>query len=127
MDFSSFHKYTYATFKPCQAPTRDPDFISDSGSKYWDTGIEVIRQADHWGHAQRYYWTTERDDWSGISCGFCEYKNFWSIVALTIEREKRIRFRRCITNIRGFISAYRTVKNRRGKVYLFIDIYVSNA
>lgn len=47
--FNDFHEATFAIFTPCATPDRDPDFVSDSGSRYWDCGDRVIRRADHWG------------------------------------------------------------------------------
>ncbi len=44
----NFHHSTIADFKSAETPERDPDFISESGSKYWHEPDAVIRQADHW-------------------------------------------------------------------------------
>ncbi len=48
-DFSNFHDETCAIFTSCETPSRRPDFISESGSEYWDNGDSVIRRANHWG------------------------------------------------------------------------------
>lgn len=49
------HNYfleTYAVFKGCKPPLRDPDYVSPSGSEYWygtnRKGEYVIRYSDHW-------------------------------------------------------------------------------
>jgi hypothetical protein len=48
--FSNFWIRSIANFTTiCEhRPIRDPDFISWSGSQYWDEGDHVIRLADHW-------------------------------------------------------------------------------
>ncbi len=40
---------TFADFKKCKRPKTDPDFVSDSGSKYWYVDDGVIRASSHWG------------------------------------------------------------------------------
>lgn len=56
IDFNNFHDATAAIFQPCEAPDRKPDFVSESGSEYWDMGIGVIRRSDHWGCNIRSCW-----------------------------------------------------------------------
>lgn len=58
-NFTTFHNATNATFTACPLPGRKPDFISDSGSSYWDTGDGVIRAADHWGRARSCFWSLD--------------------------------------------------------------------
>ena len=47
-----FYQNTKATFRGCQVPKRQPDYISDSGSKYWygenKNGKYLIRLSNHW-------------------------------------------------------------------------------
>jgi hypothetical protein len=47
-DFSNFHDSSFGVWTKCQTPKRDPDFISGSGSAYWDLGHGVVRESDHW-------------------------------------------------------------------------------
>lgn len=50
--FNNFFNNTKVIFKGCKTPKREPDFISNTGSKYWygndKNGGYVIREADHW-------------------------------------------------------------------------------
>lgn len=115
IDWSNFHDATLATFGACEPPTREPDFVSDSGSQYWNTGDGVIRRSDHWGNGIR------SCDWhfygpatmlpltfadgtvaEGYSVrvadtGFCRYADFVDKVALAAKeaaRQQRADFRR---------------------------------
>ncbi len=45
----NFHINTFAVFTACAFPDCKPDFVSESGSKYWYEGDSVIRVSDHWG------------------------------------------------------------------------------
>lgn len=47
-DFTDFHKSTEADFLPALTPQHEPDFVSGSGSVYWDDGKGVFRSSDHW-------------------------------------------------------------------------------
>ena len=46
--FDNFWRNTNANFCACQVPDREPDFVSKSGSSYWDEGDAVVRMSDHW-------------------------------------------------------------------------------
>jgi hypothetical protein len=52
MTHENFYNATRLIFKACKTPKHPPDFISNSGSKYWygqnKKGKYVIRQSDHW-------------------------------------------------------------------------------
>ena len=48
ISFNNFHDRTIAHFVPSPPPYREPDFVSSSGSAYWDIGDSVIRSSDHW-------------------------------------------------------------------------------
>lgn len=48
ISFKNFHERTIAHFAPSPLPYREPDFVSSSGSAYWDMGDAVIRASDHW-------------------------------------------------------------------------------
>lgn len=47
-DFHNFHNGTFGVWHVVQTPEREPDFISESGSCYWDLAHGVVRLADHW-------------------------------------------------------------------------------
>jgi len=59
-NYSNFHKNSFASFKACKKPKREPDFISPSGSEYWysqdKNGGYVIRFSDHWGSVASCLW-----------------------------------------------------------------------
>ena len=91
-----FHKSTFAEFKVAHMPSREPDFISESGSKYWYTYKGVYRHSDHWGEVRSCVWEYPEivglynvrgcfyekkwDDTNPIFlCGFCEFENFYEI------------------------------------------------
>ena len=52
---------SYGIFKQIKsAPKREPDFISNTGSKYWYFDNKIIRESDHWsgffeGHSKNPY------------------------------------------------------------------------
>ncbi len=46
----NFYKYTNADFTRCDIPTREPDYMSESGSMYWYYDNFVVRCSDHWGN-----------------------------------------------------------------------------
>lgn len=54
---SNFFVGTEADFVPCAMPNRKPDYISDSGSKYWYEKGGVIRSSNHWGYVASCNWT----------------------------------------------------------------------
>lgn len=83
IDFSNFHDQTRATFAVCDRPNREPDFISDSGSVYWDTGLGVIRLSDHWAGqhgcvGQRScIWSLDQTvEPATTAAGHCHYRDF---------------------------------------------------
>lgn len=53
VSFDDFFNDTVACFEPFEIPECEPDFVSDSGSKYWygedEDGDYVVRLSDHWG------------------------------------------------------------------------------
>lgn len=90
----NFHRCTAAVWTPVRCPRRKPDYISDSGSRYWYTadGKAVIRSSNHWGEgvgncvwflAGHKRFTQPSD---GYGCeeslsgrrfaGYCEFKDF---------------------------------------------------
>jgi hypothetical protein len=48
INFDNFFDRTIAQFTPSPLPYREPDFVSASGSAYWNIGHAVIRASDHW-------------------------------------------------------------------------------
>lgn len=46
---ADYNNSTYGTFRGCERPSRTPDYISDSGSMYWEEEDRLIRCSDHWG------------------------------------------------------------------------------
>lgn len=48
IDFSNFWLRSIANFTLCERPTREPDYISWSGSIYWNQGDHLVRLSDHW-------------------------------------------------------------------------------
>jgi hypothetical protein len=52
--FDNFHINTFTNYKQIKTseiPNKEPNFVSNSGSKYWyiEETEEVIRQSNHWG------------------------------------------------------------------------------
>ncbi len=83
IDFTNFHDMTRAEFRPAETPDREPDFVSPSGSVYWDAGTGVFRASDHWaglngctGQASC-VWTLLETVRPGVwFTAFCEYEGF---------------------------------------------------
>lgn len=79
INFDNFHKGTIADFKEILRvgiPKRKPNFVSESGSKYWFTANSVIRQSDHWGQLDTCKWTLDGRSGYKISQGICDINNF---------------------------------------------------
>lgn len=45
----NFMKSTKVDFKSCRLPKGKPDYVSNSGSRYWYFDEKVIRESTHWG------------------------------------------------------------------------------
>lgn len=85
-NFGNFYVVTAADWKPIEMPDREPDYVSKSGSKYWDMKTGVIRQADHWGVGigDCNWFLTSISDACVTSptaikfeaCGYCAYEDF---------------------------------------------------
>ena len=71
---NNFYILTRAKFKRQAQPTRKPDYVSTSGSKYWYTEKGVIRTSDHWIGVNTCEWEHPDDD--GIRTGFCRWVDF---------------------------------------------------
>lgn len=77
--FDNFYKGTKADFKEIMkagVPKRKPDFVSDSGSKYWFTANSVIRQSNHWGQLDTCNWTLDGKNGYKLTQGICSINNF---------------------------------------------------
>lgn len=77
--FDNFYKGTKADFKEIMkagVPKRKPDFVSDSGSKYWFTANSVIRQSNHWGQLDTCEWTLDGRSGHKTTQGICQINNF---------------------------------------------------
>jgi hypothetical protein len=106
----NFHKSTIANFKTVESvPKRKPDFISNSGSKYWYEENGVFRESDHWGAGIKSCdWFLNGEfshshEWSFVSIdgtsvrvdkpfvtGFAKYNDFVDNDKLTRENETNI-------------------------------------
>jgi hypothetical protein len=75
ISFRNFHIATIANFISCKILERNPDFISISGSAYWDEGDRVIRWSDHWGVVASCYWQLWILNNESL-CGECLYVDF---------------------------------------------------
>ena len=77
--FKNFYVSTIANFSLCEIPDRSPDFISFSGSVYWDFGYKVRRYSNHWGKVASCYWLLEFEPFYAKNyglCGECYYDDF---------------------------------------------------
>jgi len=85
----NFFLSTFADFTPCKTPIRTPDFVSESGSKYWYADNGVIRNSDHWNCkiASCVWLISEESD-----TGFCKFSDFKKVII--IEESESIVFNR---------------------------------
>lgn len=60
----NFYKDTQADFVSCDVPTREPDYYSNSDSRYWYTDEGVYRLSDHFG------WGVGSCNWTLDGCGY---------------------------------------------------------
>ena len=73
----NFYRKTTGDFKTAQAPSRAPDFVSASSSKYWYEDYGVFRQADHWGKVSSNEWTLDGKESSGaVKTGYAKWEDF---------------------------------------------------
>lgn len=49
-DENNFFDYTFTIFEEVNKPKGEPDYVSDSGSRYWYRKDGVIRGSNHWGN-----------------------------------------------------------------------------
>lgn len=81
-NWENFYIKTIADWNFCEIPYRKPDYISYSGSSYWDFKFKVIRWSDHWGERiASCCWYLDYKTFSkkGSICGECYYEDFRSI------------------------------------------------
>lgn len=72
LDRKNFYMGTIANFRKIERPTREPDYISKSGSEYWYTDKGVIRYSGHWNtDISSCNWYLKDGN-----CGYCSFKNF---------------------------------------------------
>lgn len=84
VNFTNFHDATKAIFTPCDKPGREPDFVSKSGSAYWDLGHGVVRCSDHWNGSIRscsWFLAVQMPGmpsgcFDGEAFGYCAYGDF---------------------------------------------------
>lgn len=76
--WANFHDASTADFQPCERPAREPDFVSGSGSRYWNTPEGVVREGDHWMAGIRSCnWYLAGATYKGPNrCGFCRWEDF---------------------------------------------------
>jgi hypothetical protein len=78
-NFDTFFVATKANFALCEVPDQAPDFISYSGSTYWDLGDRVRRWSNHWGPkiaSCSWYLDLHALNLKYSLCGECLYKDF---------------------------------------------------
>ena len=80
-DFSNFFGNSIADFYRCEIPDRDPDFVSFTGSAYWDYGNKIRRLSDHWGKLRTSIWFLDGKRTKIYCCGECYYSEFRTISA----------------------------------------------
>jgi len=82
--FDNFWINTVANYTVFEAPLKPPDFVSKSGSKYWNIDdVSVIRQSDHWTGQHGCYqivgclWYLDQNiDFEESISGRCDFANF---------------------------------------------------
>jgi hypothetical protein len=76
IDRNNFFQGTVADFTSCAPPQGDPDYVSDSGSRYWYRDTGVIRQSDHWSWVANCLWLCNGGAPTVLSTGFCAWSDF---------------------------------------------------
>jgi hypothetical protein len=80
VSWTDFFVATIADWHRCEIPNRDPDFVSYSGSAYWDCKNKVRRLSDHWGIVASCRWLLEGQSYQNLFvCGECYYEDFHDI------------------------------------------------
>ena len=96
---TQFYAATFAFFKGCKRPKREPDYVSVNqfglvSSEYWYTDKGVIRCSNHWSNilsskpvkafsckkVSSCIWILKNNSpskgYSNTPCGFCRWENF---------------------------------------------------
>lgn len=74
---TNFYTCTTANFVGTIMPTSEPDYISDSGSKYWYSEEGVTRVSNHWNdHIRTCSWFLNGKECNEEKAGFCKWKDF---------------------------------------------------
>lgn len=92
-NFKNFCVATVANWTICELPDRLPDYVSFSGSTYWDLGDSVIRWSDHWGpNIASCCWFLDFETIVRPYCltGKCYYDDFRSIIMVDDGYEDRL-------------------------------------
>lgn len=93
-----FFRYTVAVFTTAMPNIRnilgkEPDFTSESGSKYWYTDEGVYRMSDHWGEVKTCVWVLHKVPKKRIKhknvLGFCKWENFSYMREYLLEEKYR--------------------------------------
>lgn len=79
----NFFKNTYGVFRSLSnfSIYGDPDFVSESGSKYWYLDHGLIRQSDHWGSVSSCFWKLNGSK-GGLEFGYIYWNSFKQIITL---------------------------------------------
>lgn len=74
--FDDFYKATVANWTRCETPDRPPDYVSFTGSAYWNCGNKVKRASDHWGDVRTCRWLLNFKECKSFCCGECFFDDF---------------------------------------------------
>lgn len=102
---------TAATWQPAATPTRPPDRISDSGSRYWLTADGVFRQSDHWGVVASCWWDLPDHVPGTDATGFCAWTDFSILVRLDVRRSGYL------LRAGDHVSVLHAPRDRRGQTF----------
>jgi hypothetical protein len=97
IDFTNFWLRSIANFTACERPTRDPDYVSWSGSLYWNQGDHLVRLSDHWTgqfgvgpiRECRWYLQQERKLPNVNVVAKCDYCKFQMIKKSSMKKRKK--------------------------------------
>lgn len=116
MGFTNWHNGTVARFEPCNPPAREPDYVSESGSEYWEYAGCVVRRANHWGPVASCHWPIGDGapmDRSGCRTGFASWSAFRRPILISLEPA---RIRTWNEAIGHWVRATHAPRNRSGQV-----------
>ena len=74
---------TSADWVPANPPRYEPDYISDSGSRYVLTPEGVYRWSDHWGGVGSCRWLYDGQVGRIIGWGYCPWSGFSQLIGIT--------------------------------------------